>query len=117
MSGGLCGDRPKPGGEQSRQVVAPVIFPLSLRVAQSASQTAARQTPRFWTVSDANVERVVNGLAAGAFHTDAEGGVGRAGILHRGDQQRGPVTAKLWGPPRNWGQAATAVGGDTSFAG
>jgi hypothetical protein len=31
--------------------VAPVIFPLSLRVAQSASRTAARQTPRFSTVS------------------------------------------------------------------
>ena len=24
--------------------------------------------------------------------------------------------ARIWGPPRNWGQAATAVGGDTSFA-
>ena len=24
--------------------------------------------------------------------------------------------ARIWGPPRNSGQAATAVGGDTSFA-
>jgi hypothetical protein len=32
-------------GEQNRQIVAPLIFPLSLRAAQSASRTTARQTP------------------------------------------------------------------------
>jgi hypothetical protein len=34
------------GGEQSWQVAAPLIFPLSFRVARSASQITARQTPQ-----------------------------------------------------------------------